>query len=219
MENYPSNSRKAQTQNATPPLKSVPRPEKKVEQITIGPVARRKKPLGKRFAETFGGGNAQGVAIYILTDVLLPAAKDMIVDAGSQALERMIFGETRGQTRTSANSRPYSSSYTSYNRYSGNSHNRRPEPRQEMSRRAKANHDFDEIILDTRAEAQEVIDHLFLLVKDYEVATVSDLYEMVGITGSFTDEKWGWVDMRGAKITRVRGGYLLDLPPTEYVGD
>jgi len=218
MENYPSNSQSAKAQNDRPPLKSLPRPEKNVKKVTVGPVVQRKKPLGRRIVETFGGVNLQDVVGYIFTDVLIPAAKDMIVDAGSQALERTFYGDSRGRTRTSNNSRPSSSTYTSYNRYSAQT-NRRPDPRQQISPHGRAVHNFDEIILESRAEAQEVVDQIFTLIRDYEQATVSDLYEMVGITGEFTDEKWGWTDVRGMSIIRIKGGYLLDLPPTEYLGD
>ena len=86
-----------------------------------------------------------------------------------------------------------------------------------MSNRARANHDFDEIVLATRAEAEEVIDNLFALVDSYDTATVADLYGMVGQTGSYTDEKWGWSDLRGTSISRVKGGYLLDLPRPQYL--
>lgn len=214
MEKYPSNSKnKVQTEGTEA------KPEKKVERVATGSVTRRKKPLGRRFSETFGGGDAQGVLAYIAQDVLLPAAKDMVADAVSQGIEKMLFGDARGRSRTSTSrsSGGSNSNYVSYNRYSVNPGHRREEPRREMSRRAKATHDFDEIILDSRAEAQGVLDQLFTLVDDYDVATVADLYEMVGQTGSFTDEKWGWVDVRGASVTRVKGGYLLDLPRPEPI--
>ena len=216
MENYPSNSKtKVQTEGTE--AKTNAKPKKKVERITTGSVTRRKKSLGKKFAETFGGGDAQGVFAYIAQDVLLPAAKDMIADAVSQGIEKMLFGDAArtGRSRTSI-TRPNGTNYTSYNRYAVNPGHRQ-EPRREMSRRARATHDFDEIVLDSRAEAQGVLEQLFTLVEDYDVATVADLYEMVGQTGSFTDEKWGWVDMRGASITRVKGGYLLDLPRPEFI--
>lgn len=191
--------------------------EKKVEKVVTGTVARRKKPLGKRFMETFVGGEAKGVGHYVLFEVIIPAVKDVTADAVSQAIERMLFGEARSSSRRTG-SRPGSSSgHVSYNRYASSTpwnKDRREEPRN-VSRRARASHDFDEIILATRGEAEEVVDRLFDLIARYEQATVSDLYELVGIVGSFTDEKWGWIDIRGAGVTRVTSGYLLDLPKPE----
>ena len=210
MENYPSNSHKAKDGQKK---EKQARPEpKKIEKVVEGRVFRRKKPLGKRFAETFVGGDAKGVWGYVVMDVLIPAAKDMVSDAVSQGVEKMLFGEVR-RGRSTAHSRS-SSSYTNYTRYSSPIH-RREEPRERMSRRARSNHDFDEIVLETRVEAEEVIDGLFALISQYETATVADLYELLGESGNFQDEKWGWMDMRGAGVSRIKNGYLLDLPRPE----
>ena len=86
-----------------------------------------------------------------------------------------------------------------------------------MSRRGRANFDFDEIILDKRVEAEEVIDQMFLLLEKYDMVTVADLYDLVGIASNYTDEKWGWTDLRGAGASRVSGGYLLELPRPEPI--
>ncbi|QAU06288.1 hypothetical protein SEA_RICKMORE_54 [Gordonia phage Rickmore] len=220
-EQYPSNSRSAQTKKVAPSQQSgaqSEKAEKKIEQITVNSVVRRKKPLSKRFAENFMGGDAQSVGAYIVADVLLPAAKDMVADAVSQGIEKMLFGEARApRSRGAVGNRGVGgTTHVSYNRYSGNSQTRQQGPKS-VSPRARATHDFDEIILSTRAEADEVLDNLFNLVSEYDFATVADLYGMVGVTGSYTDEKWGWSDIRGTGVTRVKGGYLLDLPRPQYI--
>lgn len=84
-----------------------------------------------------------------------------------------------------------------------------------MSRQARARHNFDEIVLDQRSEAEDVIDRLFDLVSRYESASVADLYELVGLSSVHTDNRWGWTDLTGAGVSRIRGGYLLDLPEPE----
>jgi len=191
--------------------------EKRVEKVIVGDVITRKPALGKRFYHTFFGGDAQGVVGYVLMDVLVPAVRDIIVDVAQTAVERLVFGEGRAPSRRNQSYRPGGSSshgsYVSYNRYAApSSPFRREEPTREISRRARATHDFDEIVLATRAEAQEVINRLFDLVSQYEQATVAELMELVGLTPQHTDYSYGWTDIRGAGITRVRDGYLLDLP-------
>lgn len=193
--------------------------EKKVQQVTQSEVVRRKKPLGRRFKETFIGADAKSVWGFVALDVLVPAAKDMLADAVSQGVERMIFGEARSTSRRTGR-RPSDGPRISYNRYSGSGSRLVGGPledrsHRDISRRARASHDFDEIILATRVEADEVLDRLYDLVSKYETATVADLYDLVGISGNYTDDKWGWVDLRGAGVTRVRHGYLLDLPKPE----
>lgn len=211
---FPSNSRK--------PIASKDKTEPKiVEKVISGEVVRRKKSLGKRVSDHFGGANAKGVFGFVTLEVLLPAAKDAVADAVSQGVERMIFGEARSTSRRTG-MRPGNggrNGFVNYTRFSPNTprDGRREEPHNSISRRARANHDFDEIILPTKVEAEEVIDGLFELVSKYDMATVSELYSLVGISGDFTDEKYGWTDLRGAGSSRVRGGYLLDLPKPEYL--
>lgn len=186
--------------------------EKNIAPIISGGAVRRKKSLRKQFSETFVAGDAKSAVRYVVMDVLLPAAKDMIVEAGSQGIEKLIYGENRRRGSTRPQSGP--TGYVSYNRYShqmgGHS-----SPQRAMSRQARARHNFDEIVLDQRAEAEEVIDRLFELVSIYESATVADLYELVGLSSTHTDHKWGWTDLMGAGVSRIRGGYLLDLPDPE----
>lgn len=215
MEEFPSNSiqppKKAKVEKAEP---------KKVEKVISGEVATRKKPLGKRFAETFVQGDIKGVAAYVMLDVLVPAAKDMVVDAGQEAITRMIYGESSTHRRR-ASSRLGSEfgkiDYSGISRGASKAY-RKEDPRSSaLSRRSRAAHNFDEIIIETRVEAEEVIDRLFDLVSQYDVATVRDLYDLVGKSAFHTDEKWGWYDLRGAGVSRVRGGYLLDLPRPEPI--
>lgn len=211
MDDFPPNSHKARTPQ--PATRVEP---KRVEQVVEAGVSRRRKPLGKRLFETFLGGDARSVSSYLIMEVLIPSAKEMIADMFTQGAERMLFGESRSRTRRSSYG---STGYVSYNRYSGSSPTsatRRDEPRTQMSRRAKTYHDLDEIVLDSRVAAEEVLDRLYDLVARYELATVADLYDLVGESKSHIDEKWGWRDLQGASITRLRdGGYVLNLPRPE----
>lgn len=182
--------------------------EKKVEQVTSSPAIRRKRGLGKQFKNTFFGGDAKTAFSYMIFNVLIPAAKDALADAGAQGIEKLIFGESRKQRGAPPAG---AGGYVSYNRYAMGQQQR---PRS-ISQRGRARHDFDEIILETRQEAEDAIDRLFDLVGKFGAATVSDLYELVGIQSTHADQKWGWEELRGAGVSRVRGGYLLDLPEPE----
>jgi len=185
--------------------------EKKIEPVISGSVTRKKAPLGRRFLDTFVGGDAKSVAHYVLFDVIVPAAKDTIADVVSQGIERMLFGENRSSTRRGGYRPSGPSGFVQYNRFSQGA---KKEP-ERMSRRARAQHDFDEILLDTRADAETVLDRMLDILSNYNQVTVHDLYGLVGVTPEHTDLKWGWTDLRGASIVRVQNRYLLDLPRTE----
>lgn len=191
--------------------KRAPAKDKNVSRVTSGDVVRRRKSLRKQFSETFVSGDARTAVRYVIFDVLLPAAKDMVVEAGGQGIEKLIYGDSRRRGSTRPQAGP--TGYVSYNRMSMD---RRPNSASRaLSRQARAGHNFDEIILDQRSEAEEVIDRLFDLISRYEEATVADLYELVGLESTHIDHKWGWTDLHGAGVSRIRGGYLLDLPEPE----
>lgn len=197
---------------------------KNLSPVVSGTATRRRKSLRKQFRETFVAGDARTAVHYVLFDVLLPSAKDTLVDAVASGFERWVFGEGRRRGSTRPQSGP--TGYVNYNRmmgpyssdYSGSPVMSRLSGHQRaLSRRARARHDFDEIVLTERHEAEEVIDRLFDLVSQYESASVAELYELVGLGSNHTDTKWGWTDLTGAGITRIRGGFLLDLPEPEFL--
>jgi hypothetical protein len=196
--------------------------EKEIKRVISGDAVRRKKPLRKQFSETFVAGDMKSAMRYVMFDVLIPAAKDMISEAGAQGLDKLIYGETRGRRggrvygSTPPADGPQSgpTGFVSYSRYAMGS--RQTGPQRTMSRRARSQHDFDEIILSSRVEAEEVIDKMFEIISRYGAVSISDLYELIGLPSTHTDNKWGWTDMRGAGVTKVREGFLLDLPEPKF---
>lgn len=84
-----------------------------------------------------------------------------------------------------------------------------------MSAVGRKTHNFKEVILEDRAEAEEVLTDMYGLLDRFQMVTVADVYGLVGEDSDFIDSKWGWTNLDGAKASRVRGGYMLILPPTE----
>lgn len=194
---YPANSNKAKRGEI-----------KKQEKVITGKVIKKKKTLGKKFAETFLGDDLESVSAYIIHDVIIPAAKNMMSDTVSNGIEMLLFGQVRG----SRTARDKNKSYVSYNspyREQGKVNNER-----QFSTKNRARHNFDDIILESRGEAELVLSHLVDLTEDYGMARVADLYDLVDITSNFTDDKYGWTNLSQAQIERVRNGYLINLPRT-----
>lgn len=196
---FPSNSKSSQGKD-----------EKKIESVVKNRVSTRKKPLGKRFMETFIAGNPKQVAEYVFFEVMLPAAKDMISDAFSQAVDKYLYPDGRSPSRRG--SRPGLGGFVSYNRFSQPSSPLRREEERRPSRSSHGVHNFEEIVLETRPEAEAVTDGLFEIVSKYGQTSVADLCELVGITADPVAHKWGWTDLQGMGIRRISNGYLLDMP-------
>lgn len=206
MEDFPTNSQTARI------------PREKVERVTSAEAVRRKRGLGQKFKETFMPGDARSVSEHVVQSVILPGVRDLLFDTLSDAIERMFFGDTR-RPRTGGSS--ITTNYgridypTAYNRMSAPTARSQPQQRM-LSRGARARHNFDDLIIPSRQEAEEVLDRMFDMLSKYGRVEVSVLYELTGIQSSHTDMKWGWTDLRGAKAVKLRnGGFLLNLPEPE----
>ena len=202
-EKYPGNSnrRKFKEEKEESKVK-----EKNITKVIDSKAVKKKKSLGKKITEAFISDESDSVSIfdYLLYEVLVPAAKDTISDAVTSGIEMLLFGE-RKRSRRSNNNR----SYINYSNYS------RREDRNEYnsrSRRAITKVCNDDILLETRSEAEEVIDRLLDIIDEYDSASVADLYELVGIDSEYTDNKYGWTNLSSASVSRTRDGYLLNLP-------
>lgn len=205
MQDFPGNSNK----------QNQPGPREKVERVTSAEAVPRKRGLGRKFKETFVGGDARTAADHVLFAVVIPSVKDMMYDAFDSGMRSLIFGEA-GSKRRNITSSGYSGlGHVSYDRM-GPQTRPKPTDQRTLSRSARARHSFDDLVIPTRQEAEEVIDRLFDLLSRYGSVSVADLYELTGIQSTHTDMKWGWSELRGAKAVRLRtGGYLLDLPEPE----
>jgi hypothetical protein len=198
--NFPSNTKKDKEE------------KKKVQKIVTGEVRRQKKSVGKKFLETFITDDFPGVFSYVINDILIPAAKGTISDMFHSSID-MIFGGAISKY-TNVNMNRNNNQRTNYGNCSLNLNNiNRPlQPQQNLNR---ARHNFDDIALNSRAEATEVLSNLVDLTLDYGQATVEDLYGFVGLPSDFVDARYGWHDLSTATIRPARGGgYMLVLPKT-----
>lgn len=220
-EEYPPNPRVRRERLVE--RKDEDKTERRVEKVVTGKVKTQKRSLGKKFMDTFIEDDSRNVGGYMFHDVLIPAAKSLICDVvGWGGFAEMILFKDVKSRGSSSIRRDGGRSYTSYNRASSPNRDRgrdrdRDSRDRDMSKTGRARHDFSEIILETRGEAEEVLSQLVDLTIDYGIASVSDLYELVGITSEHTDEKWGWTELRSASVSRVRDGYLINLPRTRLI--
>lgn len=217
MENFPANSDKLKKQP-----KEVPedKPEKNIQKVTEGVVIKKPKGIGRRFKDIFFDGNFKGAALYVATDVLWPGVKNITYDMGNSMLERSIFGENGGR-RTPRFGDPRAGRF-SYDKPAGRSAPSRshgglldrPVHGQAPMRRR---HDAGEILLVSREEADVVLEQMADILDTYDIVSVADLYELVGLPSTHVDNKWGWSTLHTANVRQTREGFLLDLPPIEPI--
>ena len=185
-----------------PPLNEKPT-EKKVEKVISG-VAKTKKKSGLiKFADVFIEDDVNNVKSYIFDDVVVPTIKRGLYDALEGSLSMLLLGGNGGnRTRSTADKVSYKN-YTSYS-------NKRGESR--TASRSVRGYDYDEIVLNTRGEAEDVLARMDELVSTYGIVSVADFYDLCGITCQYTDNKYGWTNIRNAQVVRVRDGYMIKMP-------
>lgn len=195
-DNLPDNSHTGNN------AKKEPVEPKRAEKVVHGKV-KTKKNNTRKFADAFITEDAANVKNYILMDVIIPSIKKAIYDLVVGALDMSLFGG-----HGSGGKRPTSDkiSYKDYNGISKSS------DRFSYSTRTPSGYSYDDIVLETRGEAEAVLMRMDEIMEEYEIVRVADLYDLVGITGDFTDNKYGWTNIRNAEVVRVHDGYKIKMP-------
>ena len=192
MEEYKSNSHKSR-ENSTEPA-----PEKKVEKVISGTAKSKKKTGIQKFMNFFIPEDVASVKSYIFEDVVVPAVKDIILDT-----VKIVLGTSGSSTNKSSTPlrRPYSKCYDERERRDRG-----------VARPRTTGYDYDDVILENRGDAEAVLDEMDKRISTYGIVTVADFYELTGMESNYTDNKYGWSDIRNASVDRVREGYLIRLP-------
>lgn len=206
-DNLPSNSIKKKVANVELPANSNLEKRRKVQ----GHIRTTKKSLGTRFAETFLGDGAHKVGDYILTDVVIPAIKDMLSDAFAGGIEMLLYGDRqsrRGRTRGSTiNSKPPVVSYTNFFQNQA-----RPDPRSGRKPQRIQSSGLDELYVENARDGDIVLEALDGMLEQFKVVTVADLKEIMSLDSVYTDNAYGWTDLSDAKVVRDRNGLRVNLP-------
>jgi hypothetical protein len=195
MSEYQGNSRRSK-------VEQLEKQEHKVEKVISGQAIIKKKNYFDKIKSELISDDAKNLKSYVIGDVLIPALKKAISDIVTNGIDILLYGESKGRTGNGRST----ADRVSYRSYYDNTTQSRP------SYSRGSNYSYDDIILQTRGEAEDVLLRMDEIMDMYGLVRVADLYDLVGITGNFTDNKYGWTNIRNADIIRVRDGYMIKLP-------
>jgi hypothetical protein len=191
--------------------------DKKVEAIVSTPVIVKKKGIFRRAKDTLIEVDFKSTVAYVIADVLIPAAKEMVFDSIINGAKYSIFGDSRGGRRGYT---PERESHVVYNR--GIDRGSRsmgisryaPEPT-----RGSRTHRYgiDNFIIVDKQEAELILENMAEAIEQFQVVSVADLNQMIGVPVRPIDHKWGWSRMDGVDMYQVREGYMIDLPEPESI--
>lgn len=210
IKEYPSNSLRTKVTLVEPTEE-----KRVVTKVISGGVTAKKKSVWAKAKVAFFGEETIDVGEYLMYDVLIPSAKELVDALISSIKDAYLWG---GQSSASNSrlSRRGGASVFNYNSISSVRRNvvssLNSAARQAPIAQKQARISLDDLVFDKRVDAEEVLASLRILIEQYHIAGVSDLYSLIGQTTEYTDQRWGWDDLRIAEIRRVRNGYLLVLP-------
>lgn len=197
-ENLPDNSHK----NRNEKKEAAANNEKRVEKVIKGK-AKVKKNEMRKLTDVFISEDVANVKSYILMDVIVPAVKKAIYDLVVGTLDMSLYGGRGGDKRSTADKVSYRTDYNGVSRRDDRTYNRN---------RTASGYSYDDIVVDTRGEAETVLMRMDEIMEEYESVRVADLYDLVGVTGNYTDNNYGWTNIRNAEVVRVRDGYKIKMP-------
>ena len=196
MAEYPANSHRSK-ELATEGRSE----ERKVQKVVSGKVTTKKNEV-RKLTDIFISEDARNVKSYIFMDVLVPAIKKAISDIVTDGIDMILYGGSGSGRKTKP------SNNVSYRNYYES-------PRNSMSSRndsQRSRLDYDDIVFESRGEAELVREQMVDMIERYGFVTVADMYDMADLTSPYTSNKYGWTNIRSAEAVRVRDGYILKLP-------
>ncbi len=208
---FPANSNKSKDEPNPKPGK----PEKKeVEKVIQGEVIQKKKSFSTKFKEVFMGGELKTASKYIASDVLLPAVRNMVVEATSRGIERLIYGDSAPPRRSGYGPGGRINYNRPTERYGPQQRAYLPGQSQQIQPRRS---DIADIVLMNREDAELVVERLGDIIQAYDVVSVADLYDMLGLPSTYVDNSWGWSSINYVNIRQVREGWMIDMPRIEPI--
>lgn len=197
---YAPNSRKykeEQKQKQSAPA------DKQIQKVTKS-ASKIKTNEVRKFADIFISEDVANVKSYIFMDVIVPAVKKAIYDVVTNGIDMFLYG---GSGKTKSNSNTSKVSYRNYYERKDNGGYRSSD--NNTTRNAL---DYEDIVFNTRGEAEAAKQQMMDLIERYGMVTVGDLYEMADLTPPYTSQSYCWTDIHTAETQRVRDGYILKLP-------
>lgn len=175
---------------------------KKIKQVTTGKQLNDKKSVAVNTVKKGGS--------FVMDELVLPMVKRTTHDIITNILDVLsgtvdtLFGVPRQKSRSG-----YNRERVSYFKYYDTDDRM---TRNYRSGILGANDRLDDILIPTRGEAEDVLDCLQDIINKYDSVSIADYKELVGVDTSFTDNKYGWTNIRNAQVKRCRDGYVIKMP-------
>ena len=190
-------------------------PEKLTQIVTA---KKKKKKLIERLVVGFLDTDGEGTSVgkRVMTEIIVPSAKDMLSNALKNGVDIWMYGSGRNQNNHQQGG------YTNYQgQYNGNrtQYNQRfqSQPKVMNQQPMTTGHAIVDFSFNTRADAASVINSLQNQILQYGYASVADYYDLIGEPSAYTHGQYGWYNLSGITPQNHRGGFIIQFPVPEVL--
>ena len=170
----------------------------RVKQVVSGTAKTKKKSELASLASAFISDDVHNVKEYLLKDMLVPTVKKAIL-----GVIDMVFNGDGGNYAKRSNEPK-----VSYRSFFDDPRTNNTTSTPKVSKRF----DYDDILFETRGDAEMALSHLRDIISTYRLATVQDLYEIAKLDAPYTSNRYGWTSMGNARVERYKDSYVIVMP-------
>lgn len=192
------------------PNKSEPNvePKKKIVPVISG-ATQAPRPASRRFMDFLFAESPKALGARIGRDVIVPRIKAGVEEAFNSFVHGMFWGNGTRPMSNMVQGTVLRAGGTQYHQISSLSAGAVPAT---PAASTTSHGNYQDIVCPTQQDAELLLANLYALFNQYRVVAVADLYEMARIKVSPSDNAFGWLSLDGARISKVRDGYVLELP-------
>lgn len=196
MNEFPSNSHKAREEN------DAKEKRQPLDKVVKGGVKTKHRSEASKLANRFLAVGVADAKQNFIDDTLFPYIRRILLDGVSILLTG---SPVSGNQNRSSNG---TAQYVSYNNYS----NKNKQKNQSTNYSSAYSFTYDDIVFDSRGEAEFVLQQMRDNLLESDVVSVGDLYDLSGLKHSYTFYDYGWESLDRATVVRIYDGYLLKMP-------
>lgn len=181
-------------------------PKKNIQPVISGAV-QAPRPASRRLMGFLFAEKPKDLSAKIGRDVVVPRIKAGVEEALRAFIHGMFWGNGPAPTSNIVQGTVLRAGGVQYNQISS-----LPPGTSPTVSSTTSSGNYQDLVCPSQQEAEMLLSNMIATLNQYRVVAVADLYEMARIKPAPSDNAFGWYSLDGARISKVRDGYLLELP-------
>jgi hypothetical protein len=186
--------------------------------VSVQPKKVKRGLFSRLITGLVGPDGLPSIGAYVNEEIIKPAVKNIIYDSITSGLSRALNMDYRNPRGHHGSVRRDNRPATNYStKFAPSVRDREREEERRVVRSPK--YAVDDYVIPERQDAAHVLVSLKENADMYDVASIADYYDLIGVPTQHTDHNYGWTidSIVHATIMPVHGGYVIKFPPVEVI--